>query len=96
VVVEWTIYRVREGMGGEFEARAEERLGVLKRARGFITQSLMRNADDPGEYRAEIRWVSREYRDRFLARHEADGKAFDEKLSKLLDAPATHCLLEPV
>ncbi len=96
MVVELAVYRVRAGKGPEFEAHAGERLSVLKRARGFITQSLMRNADDPAEYRTEVRWVSREYRDRFLARHEAECKGLEEKVSGFLEAPPARCLLEPL
>ena len=96
MVVDLVIYKVRKGKIREFEAHAEERLHLLRKARGFITHGLMRNADDPGEYRSEERWVSREYRDRFLGRHQAQCESLSLKATEFLDAPPVHALLETV
>jgi len=96
MIVEQTTFRLRKGKAREFEKHSDERLKRLRRSRGFVTQIMMRNADDPGEYRVELRWVSREYRDRFQAREESDGRALQQSFASLLESPPAHCLLEYV
>ena len=95
MVVDLEIYKVRKGKTREFEAHVADRLRLLRKTRGFITHSLMRNADDPEEYRSEVRWVSREYRDRFLARRDAEYRDLSEKAADFLEVPPARALLEP-
>jgi len=96
MVVESVTYRVRPGREQEFEQHQAEWEPVLRRARGFITRSLMRNADDPLEYRAEVRWASRAYRDRFAAAEERDTAALRRKAAGLIDGTPAARLFEGV
>ena len=54
----------------------------------------MRNADDPAEYRAEIRWVNKEYRDRFNAPQNAEARSLVTESAAILEGPPTHALFE--
>lgn len=93
MVVDHVTYRVRAGKEQEFESLQEDWLRLLRGARGFITRTLMRNAEDAVEYHAEVRWVSKEYRDRFAARQDSD--RLQEKGAAVLEGPPAHRLLEP-
>jgi len=92
MVVDQVTYRVRAGKEREFERLQDDWQGLMRRARGFITRTLMRNADDPAEYHAEARWVSREYRDRFAADPESD--RLQKKGATVLEGPPVNRLLE--
>jgi heme-degrading monooxygenase HmoA len=92
MVVDQVTYRVRAGKEREFERLQEDWQGLLRGARGFITRTMMRNAEDPAEYHAEVRWVSREYRDRFAAHQESD--RLQKKGAAILEGPPVHRLLE--
>ena len=75
MVVDLVTFRVKNGRQTEFERHCEEWARLMRRSRGFVNQVLMRNLEDPTEYRAEVRWVSREYRDRFAARRPPSVRA---------------------
>jgi len=96
MVVDLVSFRVKRGKEQEFERQNDEWLALMRRARGFIGQVLMRNAEDPAEYHAEVRWVSKEYRDRFATHEDASSKALLQRGAALLDGPPTHRLLEQV
>jgi len=96
MIVDLVTFRVRRGKEQEFERHAEEWIRQMRRSRGFITQSLMRGAEDPSEYRATIRWVNREYRDRFNGQETGEAKALVKRASTILESPPVHCLLEQV
>ena len=65
MIVDLVTFRVKSGKEQEFEAQQQEWAALMRRARGFINQVLMRNLENPSEYQAEVRWVNRDYRDRF-------------------------------
>ena len=96
MIVDLVTFRVKRGKQQEFEKHNEEWLRLMRRTRGFIGQVLMRNADDPSEYHAEVRWVSREYRDRFSAHEFAEGRSLAQQGAALLEGPPAHRLLEQV
>jgi heme-degrading monooxygenase HmoA len=96
MVVDLVTFRVKRGKQQEFEKHSEEWLGALRRTRGFIAQVLMRSTEDPTEYHAEVRWVNRDYRDRFSAQEDGGVKALAQKSSALLEEPPVHRLLEYV
>ena len=62
----------------------------------FIGQVLMRSTEDPTEYHAEVRWVNRDYRDRFSAHEDRESKALVQKGASILEGPPLHRLLESV
>ena len=94
MIIEQTTYRLRAGKSAEFEKRSQERLQSLRRARGFVTQIVMRNADDPAEYRMELRWANREYRDRYQAQEESLGRGPHQAIAALLEGPPVRSLFE--
>lgn len=96
MVVDLVTYRVKRGKEREFERHHEDWARLMRRSRGFVARVLMRNAEDPAEYRAEVRWVSKEYRDRFNALDDGDAKALLKASAGILEGPPTHSLLEPV
>jgi heme-degrading monooxygenase HmoA len=96
MVVDLVTFRVKRGKQQEFERHNEEWVRLMRRSRGFIAQVLMRSADDPGEYHAEIRWVNRDYRDRFAAGDDLESKSLRQKSAAILDAAPAHRLLEYV
>ena len=96
MIVELVAFRIKRGKQHEFEQHCEEWLRLLRRSRGFIGQILMRNAEDATDYRAEIRWVNKEYRDRFKSHADAEAPSFLTKTEGILEGPPTHSLLEYV
>lgn len=96
MVVDHVTFRVKRGKQQEFEAQNEEWLRLMRRARGFIGQSLLRSTEDPHEYHAEVRWVSKDYRDRFASHEDAETRALAQKHAAILDGPPGHRLLEHV
>ncbi len=96
MVIDLITFRVKKGKEKEFEMNQEEWVKLMRRARGFITQVLMRSSEDPAEFHAEVRWVNREYRDRFAAHEEKESKALVQKGASILDGPPAHRLLEPI
>ena len=96
MIVDLVTFRVRNGKEQEFEALHQETLRLMRRSRGFINQVMLRSLDDPQEYHAEVRWVSREYRDRFSSQEGGDPDPLRQKSSAVLEGPPTHRLLEPV
>lgn len=96
MVVDLVTFRVKRGKQQEFESHNEDWVRLMRRARGFIAQILMRSADDPTEYHAEVRWVNRDYRDLFDAHDDRDSKDLAQRAAALLDGPPTHRLVEYV
>jgi heme-degrading monooxygenase HmoA len=96
MIVDQVTFRVKSGKEQEFEAQQQEWTALMRRARGFINQVLLRSLEDPAEYHAEVRWVNRDYRDRFSSQEDREGKALAQKRSALLDAPPSHRLLESI
>jgi heme-degrading monooxygenase HmoA len=95
MVVDLVTYRIKKGRQQEFEKHLEEWLRLMRRSRGFIGQVLLRSADDPSEYYAEVRWVNRDYRDRFSAQDDGAVKSLAQQRATLLESPPAHRLLEP-
>jgi heme-degrading monooxygenase HmoA len=96
MIIEMVSFRVKPDRIPEFERHNEEWVRLMKRARGFVTQSLMRSLDRPAEYFAEVRWVNRDYRDRFHAEQDAERRTLQQKARDLLDAPPDSRLVESV
>jgi heme-degrading monooxygenase HmoA len=96
MIVDLVTFRVRNGKEQEFEALHQENLRLMRRSRGFINQIMLRSLDDPLEYHAEIRWVSKDYLDRFSSQEGGASGPIQQKGSSVLEGPPTHRLLEPV
>ncbi|HEX9426613.1 MAG TPA: antibiotic biosynthesis monooxygenase [Candidatus Polarisedimenticolia bacterium] len=96
MIIDAISFKVKRGRERDFERHAAEWSRLMRRCRGYIGQVLMRDADEPSEYRAEVRWTSREYRDRFAAREEREAGPLKQAGADLLDRPPTHTLLEIV
>ncbi len=96
MVVELITFRVRQGKHQEFERHSEDWVRLMRRSRGFVNHLLLRNTDDPTEYRAEVRWVSKEYRDRFNTNRDGESESLLKQSEAILEGPPTHCLLELV
>ena len=94
MVVELVTFRIKRGKEQAFERHLDEWLRLLRRSKGFVAQILMRNADDPAEYRAEIRWVNKEYRDRFNAPQNAETRSLVTESAAILEGPPAHALFE--
>ena len=94
MIVDLVTFRVRKDKLQEFQKHTDDRLKLLRGSRGFISHVLMRNVEDPTEFRAEVRWVNREYRDRFETGEDAESRALTQKGTAILESPPTHCLLE--
>jgi heme-degrading monooxygenase HmoA len=90
MVVEQFTCRVRPGREAEFGAYEAEWTRALRGARGFITRTLMRNAEDPLEIHVFVRWVGRAYRDQF----EEGGDALRRRAAGVLDGAPSRRLLE--
>lgn len=96
MIVDQVTFRVKSGKEQEFEAQQQEWTALMRRARGFINQVLLRNLENPAEYHAEVRWVNRDYRDRFSAQEDRESKALAQKRSAFLEGPPSHRLLESI
>lgn len=94
MIVDLVTFRVKADKASEFERHSEEWTRQMKRARGFVTQHMMRSIDRQGEYLATVRWVNRDYRDRFHAASDPDLLALRRKGSELLEAPPQSVLYE--
>ena len=92
MIVDRVTFQVRNGKTQEFEAHQQEWLRLMRRARGFINQVVLRSLDDPAEYHAEVRWVNRDYRDRFSAHEDKASQALLQKGAAILEAAPTHRL----
>ena len=96
MIIEMVSFRVKPDRIPDFERHNEEWVRLMRRSRGFVTQSLMRTVDKPSEYLAEVRWVNRDYRDRFHAEEDAERRTLQQKARELLDAPPDSRLVESV
>lgn len=96
MIVEVVTFRVRQGREQEFETHHQDWVRMLRRTRGFIGQTMMRSLSEPSEYQSEIRWVSRDYRDRFGAQPDAERDTLTRKGTAILEGPPTARLLETV
>lgn len=96
MIVDFVTFRVRSGKEQEFETLNQDALKVMRGSKGFISQVMLRSVEDPAEFHAEVRWVSREYRDRFSARSDGETGALIQRGASILEKPPTHRLLEPV
>jgi len=96
MIVDQVTFRVKSGKEQEFESQQQEWIALMRRARGFISQVLLRSLENSAEYHAEVRWVNRDYRDRFNAQDDRENKALAQKRSALLDGAPSHSLLEPI
>jgi heme-degrading monooxygenase HmoA len=94
MVVDLVSFRVKPDRVHDFERHNEEWVRLMRRTRGFVTHSLMRNVERPGEFVATVRWVSRDYRDRFHAADDAERRALHQQGRDLLEAPPASVLLE--
>jgi len=96
MIVDLVTFRVKNGKEQEFEALNQDALKLMRRSRGFISQVMLHSLEDPAEYHAEVRWVSKEYRDRFSARADSDTTALSQRGASILEIAPAHRLLEPV
>jgi heme-degrading monooxygenase HmoA len=96
MIVDLVTFRIRSGKDQEFEAHQQEWIKLMRRSRGFITQVMLRNLEEPGEYLAEVRWVNKDYRDRFSAHEDPESKVLVQKSASILEGPPLHRLLESV
>ena len=96
MIVDFVTFRVRNGKEQEFEALHQDALRLMRMSRGFISQVMLRSLEDPAEYHAEVRWVSKEYRDRFSARADSDINALTQRGASILESAPAHRLLELV
>ena len=96
MIVDLVTYRVRNGKEQEFEAQQQEWTRLMRRSRGFIGQVMLKSVDEPGEYHAEVRWVNKDYRDRFSAHEDKESQALLQKSASILEGPPAHRLLESV
>jgi heme-degrading monooxygenase HmoA len=96
MIVDLVTFRVRRGKEDEFELQQEEWLKLMRRTRGFINQVTFRNVEDPCEYHTEVRWVNRDYRDRFSTHEDKESKALVQKGTGILEGPPVHRILESV
>lgn len=94
MIVDLVTFRVKQDRVQDFERHNEEWLRLMRRSRGFVTQSLMRHLDRPGEYVAAVRWVNRDYRDRFHAAGDGERDALRQKAAEILEGPPASVLLE--
>lgn len=96
MIVDLVTFKVKQDRIAEFERHNEDWVHHMRRARGFVTQVMMRSLERPSEFTAEVRWVSRDYRDRFHASEDADRRALQQKARELLEALPASLLLEYV
>jgi len=96
MIVDLVNFRVRSGKDQEFEALHQEWIKLMRGSRGFINQVMLRSVEEPGEFFAEIRWVNKDYRDRFSAHEDKESKALGQKSASILEGPPVHRLLESV
>ena len=96
MIVDLITFRIKADRGQDFEKHNEEWIRRMRRARGFVTQILMRNLERPEEFTAEVRWVNRDYRDRFNSSDDAERQALQQKARDLLDGAPKSVLLEYV
>jgi len=94
MIVDLVTFRVKQDRLQEFERHNEEWVRLMRRARGFVTQKLMRRIDHPGEFMATVRWVNRDYRDRFHTADDAERRILRQKAADLLEGPPASVLLE--
>jgi heme-degrading monooxygenase HmoA len=96
MIVDLITFHVRRGKDQEFEAQQQDWIKLMRRSRGFINQVMLKNLETPGEYLAEVRWVNREYRDRFSSHEDEEAEALAQKSASVLEGPPIHRLLENV
>ena len=96
MIIDVVSFHVKPQRVQDFLRHNEEWVRLMRRARGFVTQTLFRNLDRPGEYVAQVSWVSRDYRDRFHAGDDADRHALQEQARELLEGAPTNTLVENV
>lgn len=96
MIVDLITFHVRLGKDQEFEAHQQDWLKLMRRSRGFINQVMLKSLEEPGEYLAEVRWVNREYRDRFSSQEDREAKTLAQKSAAVLEGPPIHRLLESV
>lgn len=94
MIVDLVTFRVKADKAVEFERHCDDWNRQMRLARGFVTQHLMRRIDRPGEYLATVRWVNRDYRDRFHAASDPESQALRHKGGELLEAPPQSALYE--
>jgi heme-degrading monooxygenase HmoA len=96
MIVDLVTFRVRSGKDQEFEALHQEWTRLMRKSRGFINQLMLRSLEEPCEYIAEVRWVNKDYRDRFSVHEDKDTKTLAQKSASILEGPPLHRLLESV
>ena len=96
MIIDLVSFRVKPQRVQDFLRHNEEWVRLMRRARGFVNQTLFRNLDSPVEFVAQVGWVSRDYRDRFHSGDDADRHALQEAARELLEAAPTSTLIEGV
>ncbi|MGH9750848.1 MAG: antibiotic biosynthesis monooxygenase [Candidatus Polarisedimenticolia bacterium] len=96
MVVEQLSFRVRRGREADFEKDRQALHAALRRAQGFVTLAWYRGVENAAEQVAEIRWASRDYRDRFAATDDKETVALRARAAERLEAPPAARLLEPI
>ncbi|HZN02445.1 MAG TPA: antibiotic biosynthesis monooxygenase [Candidatus Polarisedimenticolia bacterium] len=96
MIIELVSFRVKTDRIPDFERHNEEWVRLMRRARGYVTHSLMRSLDSPAEFTSEVRWVNRDYRDRFHAIDDAERRALHQNARDLFDGPPDSRLVETI
>jgi len=96
MIVDLVTFRVKQDRVQEFERHNEDWVARMRHARGFVTHILMRNLERPQEYTAVVRWVNREYRDRFHGGDDPERATLQQRARDLLDGPPASVLLETI
>jgi heme-degrading monooxygenase HmoA len=94
MIVDLVTFRVKQDRIQEFERHNEDWVRLMRRSRGFVTHRLMRRLDRAGEYVATVRWVNRDFRDRFHGIDDAERQTLRQKAADLLEGPPSSVLLE--
>jgi heme-degrading monooxygenase HmoA len=94
MIVDLVTFRVKPDRAPEFERHNEDWVSRMRQARGFVTHTLMRNVDRPQEYTAIVRWVNRDYRDRFHGGDDPERSVLQQRARDLLEGPPANVILE--
>ena len=96
MIIDVVSFHVKPQRVQDFLRHNEEWVRLMRRARGFVTQTMFRSLDRPGEFVAQVSWVNRDYRDRFHTGDDADRRALQDQAREFLEAAPASNLVETV
>ena len=96
MIIDVVRFHVKPQRAQDFLRHNEDWVRLMRRARGFVTQTMFKSLDAPGEYVAQVSWVSRDYRDRFHSGDDADRHALQEAARDMLEGAPVSTLVESV